>query len=70
MELFFTREYAKTIAKPCLHVSPDNEWCERLKEFLEAHPIRVLNVAGPRNSSAPGIEQFVHEVLNELTANR
>lgn len=61
----FTQQYAKTIGRPCLHVFPGNGWHERIEEFLETNRIRVLNVAGSRSSSAPGIEQFVHAVLNE-----
>jgi hypothetical protein len=34
--------------------------------FFEAMPVQVLNVAGPRNSGAPGIERFVDEVLGTL----
>jgi hypothetical protein len=60
-----TYEYAKAIAKPCLHVFPGEEWPERLKTFLQTNAVKILNVAGPRSSSAPGIEQFVHEVLEE-----
>ena len=67
---FFTREYAETVARPCLHIFPAKEWRDRLIAFLDVHVIRTLNVAGPRASSAPGIELFVHEVLSELTAHR
>jgi predicted Rossmann-fold nucleotide-binding protein len=62
----FTCEYAKTIHKPCLHVFSGDGWPERLKTFLEANAVKRLNVAGPRSSSAPGIEKFVREVLNEM----
>ncbi|MCC2681920.1 MAG: hypothetical protein K0S36_1484 [Nitrosospira multiformis] len=62
----FTQEYANKISRPCLHVYPCKEWCERVNAFLESNPIRVLNVAGPRNSGAPGIERFVYEVLDEV----
>jgi hypothetical protein len=63
-----TFEYAKRIARPCLHVFPGDGWRERLQSFLETNPVQTLNVAGPRSSSAPGIEEFVHEVLNEAQA--
>ena len=62
----FTQEYANKINRPCLHVYPCKGWRERVNAFLESNPIRVLNVAGPRNSGAPGIERFVHEVLDEV----
>jgi hypothetical protein len=61
----FTQEYANKINRPCLHVYPCKEWHERVNAFLKSNPIRVLNVAGPRNSGAPGIERFVCEVLDE-----
>jgi hypothetical protein len=57
-----TRQYAERLGRPCLHVVPGNEWTDKVKGFLETHAIRILNVAGPRASSAPGIEQFVQEV--------
>ena len=61
-------QYARSIAKPCLHVFFGTAWRGRMKAFLETNTIRILNVAGPRSSSAPGIEQFVHEVLHEISA--
>lgn len=64
----FTRQYAQQIGRPYLHVSPSNDWRGRIKQFLDTYSIRILNVAGPRASSAPDIEQFVHEVLNEAKA--
>jgi len=39
---------------------------ERLLEFVENEFVRVLNVAGPRGSGAPGIEAFVRQVLEVL----
>ena len=64
----FTRQCAERIGRPYLHVVSDDEWRDKIKVFLEKHSIRILNVAGPRASSAPGIEQFVQEVLREVKA--
>lgn len=61
----FTQEWARKIHRPYLHVYPYNEWRKWISAFLKTNAIRILNVAGPRNSSAAGIEQFVHEVLDE-----
>ena len=61
----FTQEYTQRINKPCLHIYPHNLWHEQIKVFLGMHSIQTLNVAGPRASNAPDIEQFVYEVLNE-----
>lgn len=38
---------------------------QALRDFLRRHHLRVLNVAGPRASTAPEIGTFVHEVLAE-----
>lgn len=61
----FTQEYTQRMKKPCLHVYPYNLWHEQIKVFLGIHSIQIMNVAGPRSSNAPDIEQFVYEVLNE-----
>ena len=62
----FTQQWAARINRPCLHVYPCAEWREWLTAFLKTNPIEILNVAGPRGSSRAGIEQFVHEVLDEV----
>lgn len=62
----FTSQYAAQTGKPCLHVFPDIGWRERVTAFCEAHVVRALNVAGPRASSASGIEPFVRDVLSLL----
>ncbi len=62
----FTFEYAKKMAKPCMHIHPDDAWPKQIKHFLESNLIQVLNVAGPRCSNAEGIEHFVYLVLNEV----
>jgi hypothetical protein len=59
-----TRQYGFAIKKPCLHVFPGIAWRDAIAAFCGTHVIRILNVAGPRRSSAPGIEPFVHEALN------
>lgn len=64
----FTQEYARRIAKPCLHLYPDNLWQDQAKAFFETNFIQILNVAGPRGSSAPSIDRFVYEVLDEILA--
>jgi hypothetical protein len=57
-----TREIAARRVKPCLHVHRGIDAAQMLHEFIRVHGIRVLNVAGPRASSEPGIEQYVKEV--------
>jgi|KBSMisStaDraftv2_1062788.scaffolds.fasta_scaffold27257_7 hypothetical protein len=63
-----TAQCAKNIGRPCLHVMQTDDWRQKISDFLEKHSIRILNVAGPRGSEAPGIERFVHEVLNAMKA--
>jgi hypothetical protein len=59
-----TRELARLHGKPFLHLTPHvAERVERLRAFIAAHKVRVLNVAGPRASQAPGVAAFVRETL-------
>lgn len=60
-----TRAMADRLGKPRLHVHQESgEAAAAVCAFIDAHGIRVLNVAGPRRSSEPGIESFVMEVLS------
>lgn len=61
-----TLNHAEKINKPCLHLYPHDAWKNRVRDFLLAHRIRILNVAGSRSSSAKDIEKFVDEVLSEI----
>jgi hypothetical protein len=65
----FTHRYAKTIARPCLHVFPGNGWREQMKAFMDRNVIRTLNVAGSRGSNGSGIERFVHVALDQIIAS-
>ncbi len=59
-----TAECARRLGKPLLHLTPATaEPARRLREFVAAHRIAVLNIAGPRASQAPAVESFVAEVL-------
>jgi hypothetical protein len=63
---WFTGQLAAELGKPCLHLHGGlgvEEATERLRVFLRAHQVRVLNVAGPRRSQEPGIGAFVEAVL-------
>ncbi len=42
---------------------------ERLSQFLRQHHVRTLNVAGPRESQAPGIGRFVEQLLAAALAD-
>jgi Circularly permutated YpsA SLOG family len=38
----------------------------RLAAFVKRHAVKILNVAGPRESEAPGLDWIVHRVLEAL----
>ncbi len=60
-----TQEIADRLGRPCLHVHPGNAESAVISEFfVEQHGIRVLNVAGPRESSQPGVGKFVSGLLS------
>ena len=61
-----TAELARQHGKPCLHLTRERDGglaASRLREFLSANQIRVLNVAGPRRSQEPEVGEFVRETL-------
>ena len=65
----FTVELAGVLGKPWLHCSEERDGvagaATALRELVARHGVRVLNVAGPRASGAPGIERFVAAVLED-----
>lgn len=65
-----TAELASVHDKPLLHLDLEvhaiGSAAAQLAVWLEQHHVRVLNVAGSRESQAPGIADAVREVL--LTA--
>ncbi len=57
------------MGKPSLVLAlnrPAEELVRTIRCWLEAEHIRVLNVAGPRESQAPGIYRWAYEVLAAL----
>jgi hypothetical protein len=62
-----TLELARRYQKPHLHLSAAHGQlaAKTLRNWIMAHGIRVLNVAGPRVSEEPEIARFVEQVLNE-----
>jgi hypothetical protein len=65
----FTQECARNLRRHYLHVYPCSMWREWIRTFLETNSIEVLNVAGPRDSSAKNMESFAREVLDEVLSN-
>jgi hypothetical protein len=62
----YTARCAERYGRPCLHVHPGADAPEDILAWLERHRVRTLNVAGPRASSAPGIYDYVVQVLGNL----
>lgn len=62
-----TKKFASKWSRPCLVVSETEtpKPGKTLEEFVETHWIETLNVAGPRESTEPGLETFVRKTLDE-----
>jgi hypothetical protein len=64
-----TAEFARELGKPLLQFdlhalgARPTEACSRLRSWLAGHRIRTLNVAGSRESMAPGIHAAVARFL-------
>jgi hypothetical protein len=62
-----TAELAERHGKPWIHLAREVDGDaagDRLRAFAARHAVRTLNVAGPRASSEPGIEEFVRQTLS------
>jgi hypothetical protein len=67
----YTARVAERLARPWLHVHPGTDDPQVMRDFLEQHRIRTLNVAGPRASRDPGIYAYAITILEAMThANR
>ena len=61
-----TIEFAEKHGKPCLHLSTgDYNPSVTLLGFIKDHDIRVLNVAGSRESKEPGIWAWTFGVIED-----
>jgi putative molybdenum carrier protein len=60
-----TERLCDALGKPCfvLDFPAANDQRKLFADWLAAHPIQVLNVAGNRESRSPGIEEFVFHFL-------
>ena len=67
-----TLSHARRIGKPVMVVDPSDPIGEAqldgILEWLVAHRIRVLNVAGPRESGSPGIYDSARDLIARLLA--
>ena len=64
-----TVELAEKHRRPVVHISKAEgvqAAVDALKNFIDKHKIRVLNVAGPRGSKEPEVAAFVKEVLDGI----
>lgn len=57
-----TAGFAERLGKPWLHVRPGVH-PKYVARFLARHGVKTLNIAGKRESSAPGISQFASGML-------
>lgn len=64
-----TARFAEKLHRPLLHFRPGVHE-KYLANFLVNNQVTILNVAGKRESSAPGIYQFTHEVLSRALDGR
>jgi hypothetical protein len=66
-----TVDYAARRGRPCLLVQldvPDHPDPEAVAAWLREHGVRVLNVAGPRESKRPGIYRETRGFLERVLA--
>jgi hypothetical protein len=65
-----TADFTRRLKKPSLHLQldsiNDDEAIERLKQFVATHDIRILNVAGSRESVEEGIYHRCNTVITGL----
>ncbi len=65
-----TWDRARRRGRPCRRVDLDQEFgTEPAMEWIRRHRIQVLNVAGPRESSSPGVYDRARAFLLRLLGN-
>jgi hypothetical protein len=62
----YTARAARELARPLLVVAPEVAHVATVLAWLREHHVTVLNVAGPRESGAPGIHAAALVFLREL----
>ena len=69
----FTKICAEQHGRPLLVVHERDgvsKSAASLAEFIKRHKVRTLNVAGPRESQAPGIGKFAWELLEAVLTSK
>src|SRR5690606_35407939 len=62
-----TQAKARAWDKPLLRQRLDQPVdYERIVAWISEHRIRILNIAGPRRSSAPGLQELTHQIVANL----
>ena len=62
-----THRFADEHQRPCLAVDLDAPLSPaEVRQWLQAHRVEVLNVAGPRESQSPGIEIMARDFIVKL----
>nr|WP_254439155.1 putative molybdenum carrier protein [Ruegeria arenilitoris] len=64
-----TIDFAKEIGKPCLVVDlrrGGGVCADQINSWIMSHPATIVNIAGPRESEAPGIGAQVTAVLQQV----
>lgn len=63
----YTLEVVKRLNRPCLVIDPERPGaCLEIQAWLEQNNVKVLNVAGPRESKCPGIQRRVCQLLDAV----
>lgn len=57
-----TAEFAEKLGKPWRHIHP-RVHPKYIARFLKIHQVKILNVAGKRESSMPGVSKWTVETL-------
>ena len=64
-----TVEFCQKHGKPYLHIAPHagryDDPALRAQRFVEEHQVKVLNVAGSRESEEPGIWRWAYQVIED-----
>lgn len=64
-----TEFLAERHGKVCIHIDLDqmtlNEGAERIRQWIDDHQIKILNVAGPRARMDPKIDQATIDLLGK-----
>jgi hypothetical protein len=65
-----TQRTAVRLGKPCLAVDLNAPApLAEMRDWLSMHAVRILNVAGPRETQSPGVKQLAARFLHELLAS-